>query len=320
MGTAESYDTEKLSSALPSSDTLNQMTMIDVLRLTTELLGPQYCPRLEELNMSGDDAAGSSFAPAAQAEIAAAADEYREVALQNIRFLPNHIGLYDQIGIKTVPLTEDSDINLLGTSSVTEMSQRDLLSWERALRVNVGIMSLQDFLLAGVLKVFQKLPQNSGSPFVGEGLVSMVDSVADSMRSSARLLQNVVLARRDAFLSDTSSLPKEKKAELRGLPIQGNWLFNGDIYRVTGRKSNSRSSRSFERHNVGRLPDREEDGQRGRGGDRGNYVNASSNRRTRSPPGKQSPPRSRRRSPPRRHRFRSRSPQRPSRINSKDRF
>lgn len=321
------------SGLLPSADAISSMNFEDIIRLTSELLGPDVCPRLDGINDDSNNpsvAAGSMYVPAAQTEITSVADEYRELQAMamEVRFLPNRLGVFDQVGISTDALAVDDDLHMLSSlttgggpiTAVTELSQRDLALWERALRVNVGIMSIQDLLLAGVLKVFQQIPPSRATKFVGEGLVAMVDSVADCMRSSARMMQNVIFARRDAYIDGSRSLSKESQAELRGLPVQGSYLFNGELARIISHSKQQTRGRLP----TSVLPDRriverrleEQQGAVWRGGDgialdHGDGRMGQGVRRDRSPV-RRSPPRnwSRSRSPPGRMAPRSRSPQR----------
>ena len=131
------------------------------------------------------------------------------------------------------PLKVDDTVTDKNVTSCPSLSPDDLCSWESIVRKLMCILSTQNFLCLAASKALEGLGQSDEIKYVRSILSNLSDCASHATHLQASLLQNVVMARRDVYLSSESSLSALDAKYLRTLPANVRTLFGGCLTSVS---------------------------------------------------------------------------------------
>jgi hypothetical protein len=226
-----------------SSASLDAMKQI--LLTTAKVLGPELCSVKSATDANGvlniafppSPAWITEFATVSSLAAAMPSSGSNSAPFLNIDDLKLGHQDFEQLaafsGLPMRPLIVDEDINDLGRPVPVRLSADELADWEAQLRHSLVIPSVQDFLVAGILSSLNECPPSRETAFIRQVLGLITTNVGKHMQAGCRLLQNIVMARRDAHLAGCNMSEPTRKA-LRTQSAHGSVLFGGHVSRFVG--------------------------------------------------------------------------------------
>ena len=224
---------------IPESD---PEAMKAMLLSTARILGPELCPIKSSTDANGMLNISFPPSPAWFTELAnasslasshSASSSASFLSFDDLNFDPHMLAAFS--GLQMRPLVLDEDISELGRANLVKLTSEELADWEAQLRHCLVIPSVQDFIVASILKALNDYPDSNETAFIRKVLGLIASNVGLHMQVTSRLVQNVVMARRDAHLV-SAGLSETSRHALRSQSTNGTVLFGGHISRFVNQE------------------------------------------------------------------------------------